>query len=145
MSAAMSGGTHTRRGSYIGLAIFLTIATAMGAAQYGWWRYLGIAVHQVMAEGTVLSTNCGNNNQVTYSFSVQGSALEGSDSSLNCRTLRPGDRLAISFSSRDPAQNMPGDAYATLIGETISILVACVLASILIVAVFVGRFGKRRS
>jgi hypothetical protein len=117
----------------------------MGAAQYGWWRYLAIAAHQATAEGTVLTTNCGNNNQVTYSFPVQGNALEGSDTWMNCRTLRPGDRLPISFSSRDPTQNMPGDAYASLVGETISILVASVFASIVVVAVFVGAFGKHRS
>jgi hypothetical protein len=136
---------QSRRASYIGLAVLLTVATAIGAAQYGWWRYFGIAAHQAMAEGTVLTTNCGNNNQVTYSFPVQGSALEGSDSWMGCRNLRRGDRLPISFSSRDPTQNMPGDAYTTLIGETISILLASVLASIVIVAVFVGPSGRKHS
>jgi len=141
----MSEATNRRRGSYIGLAVLLTVATAIGAAQYGWWRYLGIATHQATAEGTVLSTNCSNNNQVNYSFPAQGGALEGSDSWMGCRNLRPGDRLSISFSSRDPSQNMPGDAYASLIGETISILLASVLASIVIVAVFVGRFGRKQN
>jgi hypothetical protein len=140
----MSGGTQRRRASYIGLAVVLTAASALGASQYGWWRYVGIAAHQATAEGTVLSTKCGNNNQVNYSFSVQGSALEGSDSWMNCSNLRPGDKLPISFSSLNPTQKLPGDAYVSLIGETISILVACVLASIVVVAVFMGPFGRKQ-
>src|ERR1700694_2775225 len=121
---------HTRRASTISLAVVLTVATALGAAQYGWWRYMTIAAHQATAMGTVLRTNCRNNNEVSYSFSAQGSALEGSDSWMDCRNLRPGDQLPISFSSRDPTQNMAGDGFARLLSETISILLASVLGSI---------------
>ena len=145
MSAASMGRTHTRRGSIIGLAAVLTVSTALGAAQYGWWRYMTIAAHQTTAMGTVLKTNCKNNNEVAYSFSAQGSAQEGSDSWFDCRTLRPGDQLSISFSSRDPAQNMAGDGYARFLSETIAILLASLLGSIVVVAVFVYPFGTQRT
>ena len=123
----------------------LTIGTAIGAAQYGWWRYMIVAGHQAAAEGTVLKTNCSNNNDVSYTFSVEGKALEGRDSWIDCRSLRPGDHLAISFSSEDPTRNMAGDAYARLAAETISILIASILGSIVVVIVFVYPFGRRRT
>src|SRR6266550_849398 len=145
MIPASTGKTHTRRASTIGLAVVLTVATAIGAAQYGWWRYMTIAAHQGMATGTVLRTNCRNNNDVSYSFSAHGSTVEGSDSWTDCRTLRPGDQLPISFSLRDPTQNTAGDGYARFISETISILLASVLGSIVVVAVFVYPFGKQES
>jgi hypothetical protein len=145
MSEVSAKRTHTQRRSYIGLALVLTIATALGAAQYGWWRYMTIAAHQATALGTVLTTNCRNNNDVSYSFSAQGSVVEGSDSWTDCRSLRPGDQLPISFSSLDPAQNMAGDAYARFATETISILLASILGSIVVVVVFVQPFGRRRS
>ena len=125
------------------MAAVLAVATALGAAQYGWWRYMTIATHQAAATGTVLKTNCRNNNEVFYSFSAQGSALEGRDNWIDCRSLRPGDRLPISFSSRDPSQNMAGDGHARFISETIAILIASVLGSIVVVVVFVYPFGKR--
>src|SRR5258706_11598080 len=124
MSTASMGRTHMLRASHIGLAVLLTVATAIGAAQYGWWRYMTIAAHQGTATGTVLRTNCRNNNDVSYSFSAQGSAMEGSDSWTDCRTLRPGDQLPISFSLRDPTQNTAGDGYARFFNETISIAIA---------------------
>jgi hypothetical protein len=102
-----------------------------------------IAAHQVNSMGTVLKTNCKNNNDVSYSFSAQGSALEGRDSWIDCRALRPGDPLPISFSSRDPTQNMAGDGYARFLSETIAILLASVLGSIVVVVVFVYPFGKQ--
>ncbi|HMI94987.1 MAG TPA: hypothetical protein VK479_00645 [Micropepsaceae bacterium] len=145
MSAASMGRTHTLRASYIGLAVVLTVATALGAAQYGWWRYMTIATHQGTAMGTVLRTNCKSNNDVSYSFAVQGNTLEGRDSWIGCRNLRPGDQLPISFSSRDPAQNMAGDGYARFLSETIAILLASVLGSIVVVVVFVYPFGGRIS
>ncbi|HEY4265025.1 MAG TPA: hypothetical protein VGM72_06880 [Micropepsaceae bacterium] len=123
----------------------LTIGTALGAAQYGWWRYMTIAAHQASATGTVLATNCRNNNDVSYSFSVQGKTLQGRDSWIDCKALYRGDTLPISFSSLDPAQNMAGDGYARFVSETISILLASVLGSIVVAAVFVYPFGKRRS
>jgi hypothetical protein len=123
----------------------LTVATAIGAAQYGWWRYMTVATHQATATGTVLSTNCKNNNDVSYSFSAQGQDLEGRDSWTDCRSLRPGDRLPISFSSLDPAQNMAGDGYARFVSETISILLASILGSIVVVAVFVSPLRKKRN
>jgi hypothetical protein len=122
----------------------LTIGTAIGAAQYGWWRYMSVAAHQAPALGTVLKTNCSNNNDVSYSFQAEGKVLQGRDNWIDCRSLKPGDRLPISFSSRDPAQNMAGDAYGRLAAETISILIASVLGSIVVAIVFVYPFGKRR-
>jgi hypothetical protein len=127
------------------MAAVLSVATALGAAQYGWWRYMTIATHQATAVGTVLKTDCRNNNEVSYSFPAQGSAQEGSDSWFDCRTLHPGDQLPISFSSRDPAQNMAGDGYARFLSETIAILLASVLGSIVVVVVFVYPFGKQKS
>ena len=127
------------------MAAVLTVATALGAAQYGWWRYMTIATHQATATGTVLKTNCKNNNDVSYSFSAQGNAQEGSDSWIDCRALHPGDQLPISFSSRDPAQNMAGDGYARFLSETIAILLASVLGSIVVVVVFVYPFGKQKN
>ena len=127
------------------MAAVLTVATALGAAQYGWWRYMTIATHQATATGTVLKTNCKNNNEVSYSFSALGRAQEGSDSWIDCRALREGDQLPISFSSRDPAQNMAGDGYARFLSETIAILLASVLGSIVVVVVFVYPFGKQRT
>jgi hypothetical protein len=94
--------------------------------------------------GTVLRTNCKNNNDVSYSFAVQGSALEGRDSWTDCRSLQPGDHLPVSFSSRDPAENMAGDGFARFVSETISILIASVLGSIVVVVVFVNPFGWGR-
>ena len=106
---------------------------------------MAIATHQATAMGTVLKTNCKNNNEVAYSFPAQGSSQEGSDSWFDCRTLHPGDQLPISFSSRDPAQNMAGDGYARFLSETIAILLASVLGSIVVVVVFVYPFGEKRS
>jgi hypothetical protein len=123
----------------------LTLATALGAAQYGWWRYMTVATHQATATGTVLTTNCRNNNDVSYSFSAQGRVLEGRDSWIDCRSLVRGDPLPISFASNDPEQNMAGDAYGRFVSETISILLASILGSIVVVAVFVSPFGKKRS
>jgi hypothetical protein len=122
----------------------LTVGTALGAAQYGWWRYMTVATHQVSATGSVTSTNCRNNNDVAYSFPVQGRVVQGRDSWPDCRSLVRGDQLPISFSSNDPSQNMAGDGYARLISETISILLASVLGSIVVVIVFVRPFGKGR-
>ncbi len=127
------------------MAVVLTVATALGAAQYGWWRYMTIDTHQATAIGTVLKTDCKNNNEVSYSFSALGRAQEGSDSWMDCRTLREGDQLPISFSSRDPAQNMAGDGYARFLSETIAILLASVLGSIVVVVVFVYPFGKQKT
>lgn len=104
-----------------------------------------IATHQATAMGTVLGTNCKNNNEVSYSFSAQGSAREGSDSWLDCRTLHPGDPLPISFSSRDPAQNMAGDGFARFLSETIAISLASVLGSIAVAVVFFNPFGKQKT
>ena len=123
----------------------LTIATAIGAAQYGWWRYMTIAAHQAMSVGTVLKTNCRNNNDVSYSFSAEGAVHEGRDSWPDCRSLRPGDRLPVAFSSRDPSQNMMGDGFARFASETISIMLASILGSIVVVFVFVYPFGKRQN
>jgi hypothetical protein len=117
--------------------LVLTIGTALGAAQYGWWRYMTVARHQAAAQGTVIKTNCSNNNDVSYSFSVQGTAYEGRDNWTDCRALKPGDPLPISFSSADPTENMAGDAQARLTAETISILIASILGSIVVVFVFV--------
>lgn len=141
----VSTRTSARRGHYIGLAAVLTVLTAIGGAQFGWWRYMAIASHQATATGTVLRTNCSNNNDVSYSFPVHGSAVLGRDSWIDCRSLKSGDTLPISFSSVDPAQNMAGDGYARFISETISILIASTLGSIVVAVVFVYPFGKRRS
>ena len=145
MPEVLAKNTRTRRGSYIGLALVLTIGTALGAAQYGWWRYMTIAAHQAAAVGTVLRTNCSNNNDVSYSFPVDGSAVEGRDSWTDCRSLRRGDTLPVSFSSLDPAQNMAGDGFGRFVSETISILIASALGSIVVVVVFVYPFGRRKS
>ncbi len=145
MSAVSVGRTRNLRASYIGMAIVLTLATALGAAQYGWWRFMTIAAHQATATGTVLKTNCKNNNEVFYSFSTQGNALEGRDNWIDCRSLRAGDQLPISFSSRDPTQNMAGDGYARFLSETIAILLASVLGSIVVVLVFVYPARKQKS
>jgi hypothetical protein len=123
----------------------LTVATAIGAAQYGWWRYMTVAIHQAKATGTVLTTNCKNNNDVSYSFSARGKVLEGRDSWIDCRSLVRGDQLPISYASNDPEQNMAGDAYGRFVSETISILLASILGSIVVVAVFVSPLGKKRS
>ncbi|HXJ01581.1 MAG TPA: hypothetical protein VNH44_10180 [Micropepsaceae bacterium] len=133
------------RGRYIGLAAVLTIGTAIGAAQYGWWRYMAVASHQATAVGTVLRTNCSNNNDVSYSFETQGRVVEGRDNWTDCRSLHRGDTLPVSFSSTDPTQNMAGDGYARLVSETISILIASILGSVIVAFVFVYPFGKRKS
>jgi hypothetical protein len=122
--------------------VVLSIGTVIGAAQYGWWRYMSVAAHQAVTEGTVLKTKCSNNNDVSYSFSVNGSGFEGRDNWADCRSLRPGDRLPISFSSTDPNQNMAGDAQARLTGESISILIASILGSIVVAFVFVYPLRK---
>jgi hypothetical protein len=123
----------------------LTVSTALGAAQYGWWRYMRIATHQANAMGTVLTTDCRNNNDVSYSFLAQGSTQEGRDSWIDCRKLRAGDQLPISFSSRDPTQNMAGDGFARFLSETIAILLASVLGSIVVAVVFFNPFGKQKN
>jgi hypothetical protein len=137
--------THTQRINYIGLVLVLTIGTAIGAAEYGWWRYMNIAAHQATVVGSVLRTNCKDNNDVFYSFSANGKALAGNDSWIDCRSLRPGDKLPVSFSSLDPTQNMAGDGFARFTSETISILIASILGSIVVVVVFVYPFGRRRN
>jgi hypothetical protein len=104
-----------------------------------------IATHQATSMGTVLTTNCKNNNDVSYSFSALGRAMEGRDSWIDCKALRPGDRLQISFSSRDPNQNMAGDGYARFLSETIAISLASILGSIVVVVVFVYPSRKQSS
>ena len=104
---------------------------------------MSVARHQTAATGTVLKTNCSNNNDVSYSFSVQGRTLEGRDNWIDCRSLKPGDNLPISFSSADPTRNMAGDANARLIAESISILIASILGSIVVAIVFVYPFGRK--
>jgi len=137
--------TPAQRRRYIGVAVVLTIGTAIGGAQFGWWRYMAIATHQATAVGTVLRTNCSNNNDVSYSFEAQGRIIEGRGNWTDCRSLYRGDTLPISFSSADPAQNMAGDAYARFVSETISILIASALGSIIIAIVFVQPFRKRKN
>ena len=104
---------------------------------------MSVAAHQTPATGTVLKTNCSNNNDVSYSFEAEGKVLEGRDNWIDCRSLRPGDHLPISFSSRNPTQNMAGDAQGRLTAETISILIASILGSIVVAIVFVFPFGRK--
>jgi hypothetical protein len=136
MAEVSARKTHTQRGTYIGLAVVLTIVSAIGVAQFGWWRYITIAGHHSTAIGTVLRTECGNRNTVSYSFPANGSAQEGKDSWMGCRSLRPGDRIPVSFSSLDPTQNIAGNGYARLAIETLSILVASAAASLWIAFTF---------
>jgi hypothetical protein len=145
MSGVLTGRTHTKRASYIGLVVVLTIGTALGAAQYGWWRFMTIATHQAAVKGTVLRTNCRNNNDVSYSFSVGGRTLEGRDNWIDCRSLTAGDQLPISYASSDPSQNMAGDAYGRFVSETIAILLASILGSIVVVLVFVNPLRKQKT
>lgn len=123
----------------------LTVGTAIGAAQYGWWRYMSVSAHQATATGTVLTTNCRNNNDVSYSFETAGRVLEGRDNWLECRSLKAGDTLPISFSSRDPSRNMIGDAHARLIAESISIVIASILGSIVVAIAFMAPFRKQKT
>ena len=104
-------------------------------AQFGLWGYMDIALHQRTASGKLLTVNCRNNNAITYSFSVDGQTHQGSASWPDCRNLTTSDPLQISYSSTDPNQNVPGDAYARFISETLSILIASVLSSFLVVYV----------
>jgi hypothetical protein len=142
----MPEGKRTRtRGRLIGLVIVLAIGTAIGGAQFGWWRYLAIASHQGTAVGTVLRTRCSNNNDVSYSFSVSGATQEGRDSWEGCRSLKPGDTIPVSFSLTDPTQNMAGDGHTRFITETISLVIASILGAIVVAVVFVYPLHKQRS
>jgi hypothetical protein len=53
--------------------------------------------------------------------------------------LTTSDPLQISYSSQDPTKNVPGDAYARFISETIAILIASILSSFLVVYVLMRR------
>ena len=136
--------TPQRRGPYLSLGLFLFVLTTVSMAQFGLWRYMDIALHQQTATGKLLTVNCRRNNAITYSFSVGGQALQGSASWPDCRNLTTSDPLQISYSSQDPAQNVPGDAYARFISEVISILIASVLSSFLVVYVLMRRGSSRR-
>jgi hypothetical protein len=139
MSEVSARRTHTQRSPYIGLAVVLTVVSAIGVAQFGWWRYITIAGHHSTAMGTVLRTECGNRNNVSYSFPANGSDVAGKDSWMGCRSLRPGDKIPVAFSSLDPTQNIAGNGYARLAMETISILVASAAASLWIAFTFLRR------
>ena len=128
-----------RRRPYITLGLFLFAVTAFSMAQFGWWDYMTIAIHQQTAAGKLLTVDCRNNNAITYSFSANGTTHQGSASWPDCRTLTTSDPLQISYSSIDPTKNVPGDAYARFISETISILIASVLSSFLVVYVLMRR------
>jgi hypothetical protein len=130
------------RGPYISLGLFLLAASAFSMAQFGWWQYMTIAIHQQTATGKLLTVNCRNNNAITYSFSVNGTTHEGSASWPDCRTLTTSDPLQISYSSIDPSQNVPGDAYARFISETISIFIASILSSFLVVYILMRRKSR---
>jgi hypothetical protein len=121
------------------LGLVLFAITAFTMAQFGWWDYMTIAIHQQTAPGKLLTVNCRNNNAITYNFSVNGTTHEGSASWPDCRNLTTSDPLPISYSSTDPTKNVPGDAYARFISETISILISSVLSSFLIVYVLMRR------
>jgi hypothetical protein len=123
----------------------LAIGTAIGGAQFGWWRYLAIASHQGNAVGTVLQTRCSNNNDVTYSFSAAGDIQQGRDSWDECRSLKRGDTIPVSFSLQDPTQNMAGDAHTRFITETISLGIASILGAIVVAVVFLYPSRKQRN
>jgi len=127
------------RGPFISLGLFLFAATAFSMAQFGLWGYMDIALHQRTASGKLLTVDCRSNNAITYSFSVNGQTHQGSASWPDCRNLTTSDPLQISYSSLDPAKNVPGDAYARFISEVISILIASVLSSLLVVYVMMRR------
>ena len=130
---------RVRRRPYITLGIFLFAVTAFSMAQFGLWQYMDIAFHQQTAVGKLLTVDCRNNNAITYSFSANGTTHQGSASWPDCRNLTTSDPLQISYSSLDPTHNVPGDAYARFISETISILIASVLSSFLVVYVLMRR------
>jgi hypothetical protein len=130
---------RARRRPYITLGLVLFAVTAFTMAQFGWWDYMTIAIHQQTAPGKLLTVNCRNNNEIRYNFSVNGTTHEGSASWPDCRNLTTSDPLQISYSSIDPTKNVPGDAYARFISETISILISSVLSSFLVVYVLMRR------
>ena len=127
------------RRPYITLGLFLFAATAFSMAQFGLWQYMDIALHQQTAAGKLLTVDCRNNNAITYSFSVNGTTHQGSASWPDCRNLTTSDPLPISYSSLNPEHNVPGDAYARFISETISIFIASVLSSFLVIYVMMRR------
>jgi hypothetical protein len=130
---------RVRRRPYITLGVFLFAVTAFSMAQFGLWSYMDIALHQQTATGKLLTVDCRSNNAITYSFSVNGQTHQGSASWPDCRNLTTSDPLQISYSSQDPTKNVPGDAYARFISETIAILIASILSSFLIVYVLMRR------
>lgn len=131
--------TRVRRGPYISLGLFLFAVTAFSMAEFGLWQYMDIALHQQTASGKLLTVDCRSNNAITYSFSVNGTMHQGSASWPDCRNLTTSDPLQISYSSLNPEHNVPGDAYARFISETLSILIASVLSSFLVVYVMMRR------
>ena len=130
---------RVRRRPYITLGLFLFVVTAFSMAQFGLWQYMDIAFHQQTAVGKLLTVDCRNNNAITYSFTVNGTTHEGSASWPDCRNLTTSDPLQISYSSLDPTHSVPGDAYARFISEAISILIASVLSSFLVIYVLMRR------
>ena len=126
---------RVRRRPYVTLGVVLFAVTAFTMAQFGWWDYMTIAIHQQTAPGKLLTVDCRNNNAITYSFAVNGTTHQGSASWPDCRNLTTSDPLQISYSSVNPTKNVPGDAYARFVSETISILISSVLSSFLVVYV----------
>ena len=147
LDAQRAASTPARRRwstPWVVAAVVLTLVTALGAAQYGWWRYMTVAIDHATATGTVIATNCRNDNEVTYSFPVNGAQVQGEDIWAICRSSKPGDQLPISYAANDPSQSMAGDAYSRFWSETISILIATTLGSLVVAAVFT-RAGKQEN
>jgi hypothetical protein len=130
--------TNTTRWKSLAPILVLAALTSVGVGQVGWRRYLAIITDHSQVMGTVLRTDCSNQNDVVYSFPAHGGRQQGHDSWIGCRSLKGGDPIPVSFAASDPTNNIAGDGRGRFAKETITILAVSLLSSFIIVRALTG-------
>ena len=127
------------------LGAYLTLAAIFAAGMYqvtGFRNYAALTAHGVSSKGVIVGTACARHNSYRYTFQAQDHWFTASATggvSKSCPELKPGDEIAVTYLSADPAVSTTGDVKWRRNNEALS----CMLVVLLFPAAILLRFGLR--
>lgn len=139
-----------RRRLLVSVAVYVFLATVV-------WFYFGgvnlpflqrLAANGVPTEASVTFPDCGNHNNVRYTFEANGRTFSGGGRpgrDRPCNQLRVGDRLTVWYVPADPSINLPRNPKRALANELLSLGLAAVVMPAVVVWRFIWRGWRRRS
>lgn len=127
------------------LLTFVLVAVLFG--QFNWFRFRTLARGGIRVEGEVTKLEPQNHLSVSYSYQVGGTAFLGVGKSgygnPDFHSLKVGDKVHVYYDPRNPAKSILGEPEYRLKNESVSVLLAATVCSLVVLIVAYRALPKR--